>query len=514
MRYVYWLVIAFSGGLLYRGLPVEQAVGTVAYGVAALGAWGPLLFGGAYVAAALLMVPASLLTLAAGAVFGLGLGVVVVSLASITAATAAFLMARYLARDAVTTRARGHRVFAAIDGAVSDGGWKVVAMLRLSPAIPFGLQNYLLGVSGVRLGVYVAASWIAMVPGTLLYVGLGAAGGRAAAGRGGPGQWALLGLGLAATLGLTVYLTVLAKRKLAEQAGAAWASAPPGPPASRRGWGLPAAAAVLAGLAGGVTAFNDRIAGLLGPPGVTMREAYTENPPEPVFDHGALDALLAAHVRADGGVDYAALGRERAALDGYLAALADAPFDALGRDEKLALLINAYNAFTLRLMLDFPGVDSIKSIPAARRWDDARWTLAGQTYSLTQIEHALVRPNFIEPRAHWALVCAAVGCPPLRDRAYTGAGLEAQLADQARRVFTRGTRWYDVEGGGARLKLCAIMDWYRSDFVQVSGGLAEVAAQHDAAVAGRLERGEPVGVGFLAYDWALNSVSNVAGGAR
>ena len=109
-----------------------------------------------------------------------------------------------------------------------------------------------------------------------------------------------------------------------------------------------------------------------------------------------------------------------------------APIDELGRDERLALLINAYNAFTLRLILDHYPVASITDIPADQRWDAVRWRLAGETYSLNQIEHELVRPNFREPRIHFALVCAAVGCPPLRTEAYTGELLEEQLEGQTR----------------------------------------------------------------------------------
>lgn len=132
----------------------------------------------------------------------------------------------------------------------------------------------------------------------------------------------------------------------------------------------------------------------------------------------------------------------------------DADFEALGRDEKLAFLINAYNAFTLRLILDHRPLASIRDIPSSERWDAVRWVLAGRTVSLNQIEHELIRPNFAEPRIHFALVCAAVGCPPLRTEAYTGAELEEQLTDQSRYVHTH-PRWFNYEDGAEEIGLTA-----------------------------------------------------------
>jgi hypothetical protein len=109
----------------------------------------------------------------------------------------------------------------------------------------------------------------------------------------------------------------------------------------------------------------------LGPPEVSAAEAYSNATAGAVFDNSRLDALLRTHVDADGLVDYEGLGRDGAALDAYLSSVASAPFVEMGRDEKLALLVNAYNAFTLRLVLDHWPVASIKEIPSGKRWDDA-----------------------------------------------------------------------------------------------------------------------------------------------
>ena len=219
----------------------------------------------------------------------------------------------------------------------------------------------------------------------------------------------------------------------------------------------------------------------LGPPPVAAVEAYSGTPATATFDHSRLDALLRAHVDAEGLVDYAALGRESAALDAYLASLASAPFEELGRDEKLALLIDAYNAFTLRLILDHRPVASIKDIPSGKRWDDRRWTLAGETLSLNQIEHERIRPRFREPRIHFALVCAARSCPPLRAEAYVGQRLEAQLADQTRRVHS-DERWVRFDPASGTLQLTKLYDWYGSDFLQAAPSVEEYAAAREPSV--------------------------------
>jgi uncharacterized membrane protein YdjX (TVP38/TMEM64 family) len=170
------------------------------------------------VLAALLFVPGVVLTLGAGLAFGLLWGTVVVSAASTTAAAAAYLIARYAARRKVEALARRHPRFAAVDRAIAKNGWKVVALLRLSPVIPFSISNYLYGLTAVRFFPYVAASWAAMLPATVLYVYLGAAGASLSGGRPkSPWEWVLLGGGLAATIAVTVILSRVARREL--QAG-------------------------------------------------------------------------------------------------------------------------------------------------------------------------------------------------------------------------------------------------------------------------------------------------------
>ncbi len=182
-----------------------------------LGPWGPVLFVLIYIVAAVLFVPGSALTLGAGAVFGVGLGSLLVSAGATLGATAAFLVGRYFARDWVAKKIEGNAAFAAIDRAVAAEGWKIVGLTRLSPAFPFALLNYAFGLTRVSLRDYVIASWIGMMPGTVMYVYIGSlarvAGDRTRT----PGEWALLGLGLVATIAVTVFITRIARTALAKR---------------------------------------------------------------------------------------------------------------------------------------------------------------------------------------------------------------------------------------------------------------------------------------------------------
>ncbi len=231
-----------------------------------------------------------------------------------------------------------------------------------------------------------------------------------------------------------------------------------------------------------------------GPPEVESAEVHAkEGKPGGAFEHAAFDALLRAHAHA-GGVDYPALAKDPSALDAYVASLEKAPFEAMGRDAKLALLINAYNALTLRLMLDHWPLKSIKDIPKEKRWLDRRWTVAGRKVSLDDIEQAWIRKEFSEPRIHFALNCASVGCPPLRGEAYTGAKLEAQLEDATRRVH-RDARWLKVEG--ETLHLTRLYLWYEGDF---PGGPLSFAGRYADIPKGASPK-------WLDYDWRVNLAS-------
>ena len=187
---------------------------------AAAGLAGQAAFVGLYVLACVAFLPGSALTLGAGAAFGLGRGFILVSIGSTAGAWASFLIGRHLLRDWMSRKLEKVPAFSAISGAVGKEGWKVVLLTRLSPVLPFNLLNYGYGLTTVGLGEYTLASWIGMMPGTFLYVYLGAAAGEAA--RCGSrartrAEWALYAGGLAATAVAAWRVGRTAKRALIGQ---------------------------------------------------------------------------------------------------------------------------------------------------------------------------------------------------------------------------------------------------------------------------------------------------------
>lgn len=514
------IVVSLIG--LIRILPVGRLVELLSAQVESLGIWGPAAFVVIYVMAAILFVPGSALTLAAGAVFGLMAGTLVVSLASTTAAAFAFLIGRHLARDTVHQWASRNPRFGAFDRAIGAQGLKIIALLRLSPAVPFSLGNYLFGTTSIRFWPYVVTSWLAMLPGTFMYVYLGHAGraGLAAATGGNEsrtaGQWVLMIVGLAATLAVTIYITRLARNAIKDDADISGASGAPEDGTTSVKAAKPNVlptvltavfALALAGFAAYAYLNRAIITGLFGPPAVTLRETYADKPDGVGFDHSPFDAILKQYVNDAGLVNYRALKENSADLDTYITALAQAPLNNMGRNERLALLINAYNAFTLRLILDHYPLKSIKDIPSDQRWDAKRWNLGGNIWSLNQIEHEQVRPNFKEPRIHFVLVCAAVGCPPLRNEAYAAKSLEQQLDAQANYVHAH-ERWFQFDPPANIVKLTSLYDWYGSDFIQVGGSVLDYAARHSPKLKNTLDEGGRPKVEFLDYDWSLNDREN------
>lgn len=219
VRWIAVLIGAICLLLLLRSLPTKDLFASLENWISSLGVWGPVVLTLVYIVATVLLVPGTILTLLAGAIYGLGVGTVVVSIGATIGASLCFLIARYGARDRVAHWAERYPLFAAIDGAIGEGGWKIVALLRLSPAIPFNVQNYLYGLTPIRFWPYVIASWLAMLPGTFLYVYLGHIT-RAALGEQRertPVEWVFLGIGLAATVVVSVYIARLARSKLRNQ---------------------------------------------------------------------------------------------------------------------------------------------------------------------------------------------------------------------------------------------------------------------------------------------------------
>jgi len=218
-----WKWLLYLGAVILilaaaRYFNIQEQLKQVLDWVAGLGSWGPAIFIAIYVVATVLLIPGSVLTLGAGAVFGLIRGTLIVSVASTLAATAAFLIGRYLARATVARKIESNERFAAVDRAVAAEGWKVVFLTRLSPVFPFTLLNYAFGLTQVKLLQYVVASWIGMLPGTVMYVYLGSLAQAASGERSRTtGEWILYGVGLLATIGVTIFVTWIARRALSQK---------------------------------------------------------------------------------------------------------------------------------------------------------------------------------------------------------------------------------------------------------------------------------------------------------
>ncbi|MBW8002929.1 MAG: TVP38/TMEM64 family protein [Planctomycetes bacterium] len=216
------IVLAVIGALVAAAklFDLKQGFRDALDWISGLGPLGPLIFIGLYILVCVLLLPGSIVTLGAGVVFGVVKGSIAVSIGSTIGATCAFLIGRYLARNWVAGKIAGNEKFKAIDEAVASQGWKIVLLTRLSPVFPFNLLNYAFGLTKVSLKHYFFASWIGMIPGTIMYVYIGSlAGDLAKLGTGQrtrtTGEWVLYGAGLLATLVVTVFVTRLAKKALA-----------------------------------------------------------------------------------------------------------------------------------------------------------------------------------------------------------------------------------------------------------------------------------------------------------
>jgi hypothetical protein len=278
---------------------------------------------------------------------------------------------------------------------------------------------------------------------------------------------------------------------------------------------------ILLALAASVACFTPAVAG--------SQIAEVQELPLPELLWNRIDHLLAERIH-DGLVDYRGLnqdGRFRDAWD-CLTSVDLEELESWPHDEQLAFWINAYNLATLKLIADhypirgrfplsliFPD-NSILMIPG--RWKGNRFPIAGTERTLDEIEHEILRKRFDEPRIHFAIVCASLGCPVLRDEAFRGARLEAQLEEQARTYFSRPTG-LRVESRGRRpeIKLTKILEWFGADFaaldpdpavLEVQSGkhrrLLAVVARWFPAEALALVRTRSVRVSWIGYDWELN----------
>jgi hypothetical protein len=247
------------------------------------------------------------------------------------------------------------------------------------------------------------------------------------------------------------------------------------------------------------------------------------------FSYEGHAKTLSAHVDGQGIVNYTGLKADRKGLDAFVSSLAALDPELFGKwsdKEKIAFWINAYNALTLRVIIDnypikasffsalrFPQ-NSIRQIKGA--WDEIQFPVMGRKVTLDNIEHDTLRKQFDEPRIHVALVCAALGCPPLRNEPYIPTKLESQLDDQARRFFKDPGK-FRVDREEGRVYLSSIFKWFGGDFVKAYGsskgfpgkGETERAVLNfssncvDQDVKSYLEKGG-YSISYLPYDWSLN----------
>jgi Skp family chaperone for outer membrane proteins len=242
------------------------------------------------------------------------------------------------------------------------------------------------------------------------------------------------------------------------------------------------------------------------------------------FDHqyANWDSMLKKHVKwlpdnKQSRVDYAGFTKDRADLKKVLDTLSAVPkaeFDGWSKEQRMAFLINAYNAFTVEVILTkWPDIKSIKELGLFNRgpWKNEFFTLLGAKRHLDWIEHEELRPKYGEPRVHGAVNCASIGCPALRPEAFTAAKLEAQLEDGMLRFMGDRTR-NRVAGG--KVQVSAIFKWFKEDFEKGQAGFArveDVFARYAAQLSDKPDeqaalKAKTLPVDHLEYDWSLNAL--------
>jgi len=233
-------------------------------------------------------------------------------------------------------------------------------------------------------------------------------------------------------------------------------------------------------------------------------------------DHSSWNALLQKHVTPEGAVNYKGIIEDKDAFENYLQLLSNNPPDkkTWSEDEQLAYWINAYNAYTVKLILNHYPVKRIKDIKNGipfinSVWDINFFSIGGEKMSLNNIEHGIIRKEFDEPRIHFAVVCAAYSCPRLRNEAYTAERLNEQLDEQTK-VFLADTRKNDLSNPNT-ITISKIFKWYSTDFTKAGafsrlfGGKNRttnltkyIAPYTDTPITNKTK------VKFMKYHWALN----------
>ena len=221
------------------------------------------------------------------------------------------------------------------------------------------------------------------------------------------------------------------------------------------------------------------------------------------ISHDIWDALLQKHVDNTGLVNYRGFIRDSLEFNSYLNLLSKnhPNKENWSEDEELAYWINTYNAFTVKLIIDYYPVKSIKDIAGSILFINSPWDLKfieieGETYDLNNIEHGIIREKFSEPRIHFALVCAAVSCPRLRNKAFTAERLDQQLEEEAKYFFNNPAK---NKISADKLELSKLLSWYWGDFKDVASSRAEYVNRYS-----KVKANPDAKVDYLEYSWELN----------
>ncbi len=234
---------------------------------------------------------------------------------------------------------------------------------------------------------------------------------------------------------------------------------------------------------------------------IKVRDYNSESKP---INHAIFDSLLKKYVNEEGYVNYKGFLKDSVQFNSYLDLLSrNHPNEKnWSKEERLAYWINAYNAFTIKLICNYYPVKSIKDIKSGIPFVSDTWTISfikieGKTYNLNDIEHGIIRPKFNDPRIHFAVNCASKGCPPLRNEAYMASKLNAQLDEQAKNFINDGNR--NKIQSANKADLSKIFTWFSGDFKKAAPSVIAFINKYS-----NTKLSEKATLNYQDYDWNLN----------
>ncbi len=483
-------------------------------GVRGIAVWFVL----AYALVGGLGIPVTPLTLAGGAIFGTALGSGLNWMGAVAGATLCHFLAKQLGSDGLK-RLLGKNA-AKLESFSNHLTFATILRLRLIPVTPFNLLNFAAGLARVPLRAYVPATAIGILPGTIIYTFFADS---LIGGVDGARSHALLRVSIAAALLILIsFVPKLFERGKHSSAAAKLLVAAfvlsgelIAPPQTAAQSASPVFRSVTQTVA--VSTFDHAAFDRATFDHATFDHATFDHATfdhatfdHETFDHAIFDQLLHQHV-INGLVDYDAF-EQSVDFQRYLGALTTAKPASLERAEQLAFWINAYNAYTIVLMNQHHERKSIRNINKSfglisikGPWTERMAKVGGETYTLLYIENEIIRKQFNDPRIHFAIVCASMGCPPLRSEAFTGPKLDTQLDDQARTFLLRSPAKNRIDVAKRIVYASPIFDWYRNDFGGSAKSVGKFIAQYyptgperDLLLSGDFTLKD------TDYDWSIN----------